>query len=425
MSNTPEVPKEQSRKMSRGSILRLVLVLIVAAVLVGLMVTRGIHERVDASGNVQKETVQLAIPAVAVVHPKVGQASNEIVLTGALRPFTEAPIYPRASGYIKQWSANLGDSVKSGQVLAEIDAPEMDLQFGQAEAALQQTRASLDQAQANLQQSKANEGLAKLTADRYRQLAEQGVAAAQDNDQRQAQYQASISNSAALEEAVKVSRANIASQEANLATLNQLRGYRMVRAPFDGVVTARNTDVGALVAAGNTNSTALELFHIAAVDKLRLFASVPEVYSGVAVAGLTADMTLEEFPGRHFRAHLVRTSGAIDPTNRTLLSEFEIDNASHELRPGSYAEVHLSLKSPAKSLLVPVSAVMYRPEGPRVGVVDAGGKARLAEVVLGKDYGNVVEVLSGVRETDDVIESPPDSLSTGLAVRIVGGTAGR
>ena len=423
MSNSPEQPMEQSQKLSRGSILRLVLLLTVIAILVGLMVTRGIHERVDAAGDVQKETVQLAIPAVAVVHPKVGDASNEIVLTGALRPFNEAPIYARASGYVKQWYVNLGDAVKSGQMLAEIDAPEMDLQFSQAEATIQQTKASLDQAQANLQQSKANEGLAKLTASRYEQLAAQGIVATQDNDQRQAQYQALVSNSAALEQAVKAARATIASQEANLAMLNQLRGYRVVRAPFDGVVTARNADVGALVAAGNTTTT-LELFHIAAVDKLRVFVSVPEVYSGVAVPGLTADMTLEEFPNRHFRASLVRTSGAIDPTTRSLLSEFEIDNTSRVLRPGSYAEVHLMLQSPGRSLLVPVSAVMYRPEGPRVGVVEAGGQARLAPVVLGKDYGNVVEVLSGISEKDDVIESPPDSLNTGMAVRVVSGTAG-
>jgi multidrug efflux pump subunit AcrA (membrane-fusion protein) len=424
MSNSPEVASDQNKKLSRGSIVRLVLFLLVVAILIGLVVARGIYARVDASADVQKETVQLAIPAVAVVHPKVGEAANEIVLTGSLRAFTEAPIYARASGYIKTWSANLGDTVKSGQLLAEIDAPEMDLQFSQAEATLQQTRAALDQAQANVQQSKANEGLAKLTADRYQQLEKDGIVAPQDNDQRQAQYQALISNTAALEQAVKVARATIASQEASLATLNQLRSYREVRAPFDGVVTARNTDLGALVNAGNPG-TAPELFHVASVEKLRLFASVPEVYAGVAVAGLTADMTLEEFPGRNFRARLVRTSGAIDPTTRSLLSEFEIDNSSRELRPGSYAEVHLSLKSPARALLVPVSAVMYRPEGPRIGVVEGGGQARLAEVALGKDYGNVVEVLSGLSEKDDVIESPPDSLNTGMAVRVVGGTVRR
>ncbi len=325
---------------------------------------------------------------------------------------------------MKRWNVNLGDHVTTGQVLAEIDAPEVDQQVNQAKANLQQAQAALAQAEANLKQGQANEGLAKLTADRWKQMADQGVVAQQDNDQRQAQYQALVANTQALEKAVGAARGNIAAVEANLAMLEQVQSYRTVRAPFDGVVTARNTDIGALVNAGNTGAAA-ELFHLAATDKLRVFVNIPESNSRAAVPGLTAEMTLDEFPNRKFPVKLVRTSGAMDPSTRTLLTEFEVDNRAGTLKPGSYAEVHLTMQATAKSLLIPVGAVLFRPEGAEVGVVDKDGKANLVRVTLGKDYGNQLEIISGISERDAVIETPPDSLTTGMVVRVVGGGGGK
>jgi len=242
-----------------------------------------------------------------------------MVLSGSIQAFTDAPIYARASGYIKKWYAALGDHVKEGQTLAEIEAPEVDQQVNQAMATVQQARAAVTQAEANLQQSQANESLTKVSAERWKDLADQGIFSKQDNDLKQSQFQAQHANSVALERAVSASRANVAASEANLAMLNQVQSYRVVKAPFDGVITARNTDIGALVVAGNTNN-APALFRMAATDKLRLYVSVPEANSRAAVPGLIADLTLAEFPDRRFQAKLVRSSGALDATTNTLLT---------------------------------------------------------------------------------------------------------
>lgn len=397
-------------------------VALLAVILLGIGIMRGIQARTSAAASVEENTAELAVTTVTVIHPQLGNATNELVLSGAIQAYTEAPIYARANGYVKRWTANLGERVKAGQVLAEIDAPEMDQQLNQARAAVEQAQAALAQSQANLQQAKANEGLAKLTADRWAQLAQQGIAAQQDNDQRQAQYQAQQANSLALERAVNASRASVSAAQANVATLEQMQSYRVVRAPFDGVVISRSVDIGALVAGANGNTTQ-EMFRIANTDRLRLYVSTPEEYSRATTAGLRADMTLVEFPGRHFEARLARTSGAIDANTRTLLTEFDIDNRNGELKPGAFAEVHLKLATPGKAVLVPVGAILFRPEGPQVGVVEEGSKARLVPVALGKDYGNQIQIVTGLSETDSVIETPPDSLSTGMVVRVIGDKA--
>lgn len=388
------------------------------AIALGMSIMRGIQTRTTAAASVKESTAELAIPAVSVAHPKRGDPTDELILSGAIQAYNEAPIYARANGYVKTWNVNLGERVKAGQVLAEIDAPEGDQQLAQARAAVEQAQAALAQAQANLQQSKANEGLAKISADRWKLLADQGIVAPQDNDQKQAQYQAQIANTLALERAISASQAAIAASKANAAALEQTQSYRTVRAPFDGVITSRSVDIGALVQGGTT--TTQEMFRIANTDKLRLFVSTPEENSRAAVPGLIADMTLIEFPGRTFKARLVRTSGAIDANTRTLLTEFEIDNSSGELKPGAFAEVHLHLDTPGQPMLVPVGAVLFRPEGPQVGVVDDSGKATLRQVTLGKDFGNQIEIVTGLKESDTVITTPPDSLATGMIVRVVG-----
>jgi len=415
---------EQERVSSSAAsrVLKWVFVLAVA-VLLAVVINRGIDSRIKAASIVKQETADLAIPAVTVAHPKLGESKQELVLPGNLQAFINAPIYARTSGYLKKWYADIGTSVKAGQVLADIDAPEQDQQLRQAKANLQQAQAALEQALANLQQSKANEEYAKVSADRWKQLAAQGVFSSQDNDQKQSQYQALVANSQALDKAIAAARSNVAAQEANIGLLEQLQDYRTVRAPFDGVITARNTDIGALINAGN-GGAAQELFHIAASQQLRVFVNVPEVSSRSAVPGVAAELVLTEFPGRKFHGKLVRTADAMDAASRTLLTEIDVDNSSGELRPGSYAEVHMALPG-GRALIVPVSSVLFRSEGLRVGVVRAGkagdGPVEMVPVTVGKDFGNEVEITSGITERDLIIESPSDSLTSGTVVRVIGG----
>jgi len=402
---------------ARSRTLRIVVLLVLAVLLAAGVVFWGINARIQTATAVKEVTQELAIPTVSVIHPKPGAMKNEVVLPGNIQAFTDSPIYARSSGYLKQWNIDIGGRVKAGQVLAIIEAPEIDQQVRQAKATLQQTQASLDQALANQQQGKANEELARVTAQRWQNLVTKGAVSRQENDQYQAQYQAQVANLNALEQAIAAARSNIAAAEANLARLQEMQGYETVKAPFDGIVTARNTDVGALVNAGN-GGPAQELFHLAATAKLRVYVSVPQADSRAADPGIKAYLTLSEFPGRHFAGELVRTSGAIDPATRTLLTEVDVDNASGELRPGAYAEVHLMIPEGSRSLILPVNVLLFRGEGLRVGVV-RDGKAELVPVILGKDYGNEVEVVSGLNENDGVISNPPDSLASGVPVQVV------
>ena len=395
----------------------LILILCVAAV-VALVVARGINDRVASANAVRVETAKVAIPAVSVIAPKMGAMQNEIVLPGNVQAFKDAPIYARASGYLKKWYVDIGGKVKAGQLLADIDAPEIDQQVRQAQAGLEQAKASFEQATANFEQGRSNQQLAKVTAGRWNSLVEKGAVSKQDNDQYQAQYQAQDANLRALEKAVAASRSNVAALEADVARLTELQNYKQVRAPFDGVVTARNTDTGALINAGN-GGAAQELFHIAAVSPLRVYVNVPEASSRGAIPGVPAKLTLAEFPGRRFPGKVVRVAGAMDAASRTLLTEVEVNNDAGTLLPGSYAQVHLKLAAASPSLIVPVGAILFRGEGQRVGIVRNGNKAELAVVVVGKDYGTEVEILSGLAPTDQVIENPPDSLVAGMEVRVV------
>jgi RND family efflux transporter MFP subunit len=410
------IPPELSRP--RSSKLRVAVLFVLAVVVVAGMVFWGINARIQTAAAVKETTRELAIPDVSVIHPKPGAVKNEVVLPGNVQAFTDSPIYARSSGYLKQWFVDIGGRVKAGEQLAIIEAPELDQQVTQAKATIQQAQAALDQAIANEAQGKANEELARVNADRWKNLVAKGAVSRQENDQYQAQYQAQAANLNALEQAIAAARSNIAADQANLGRLQEMQRYEIVRAPFDGIVTARNIDVGALINAGN-GGPAQELFHLAAIAKLRVYVSVPQADSRAAVAGLKCYLTLTEFPGRRFQGELVRTSGAIDQATRTLLSEVDVDNASGELRPGAYAEVHLMIPEGSRSLILPVSALIFRSEGLRVGVVRDGNRAELVPIILGKDYGNEVEVVSGIAENDLVIANPPDSLSSGAAVQIV------
>ena len=419
MIETPTYPKAVRRPPASGfaRAVKIVLVVVVLAVLGGV-IYEGIRARIRAAASVKSETLDLAVPSVSVVRPKLGSATNEVVLPGNIQAFMDSPIYARASGYLKQWYTDIGTRVKAGQPLAEIDAPELDQQVSQAQGAISQAQAAVEQAAANLQQGRANEELARVTAQRWSNLVTKGAVSRQENDTYQAQFHAQEANVEALEKAVAAARSNLAVTQANLRRLEDLQAFKIVRAPFDGIITARNTDYGALINAGN-GGPAQELFHIAAIKKLRVFVNVPQAYARSAVQGTPAELTLPEFPGRRFRGQLVRTAEAMDAGTRTLLAEVDLDNATGELRPGAYAEVHLMLPASFHSVIVPVSAILFRKEGLRLGVVRDGNKAQLVPVVLGKDYGTEVEVVSGVTPQDQVITDPPDSLISGAAVRVV------
>jgi len=423
MIEVPTYPKPVHTRPRSGlaRAVKIVLVLVVLAVVAGV-IYRGIRSRISTATAVKQETLYLAVPSVSVVHPKLGSATNEVVLPGSIQAFIDSPIYARASGYVKAWYTDIGTRVKAGQALAEIDAPELDQQVTQAKGALAQTQAAVEQAVANLQQGRANEELARVTAQRWSNLVMKGAVSRQENDTYQAQYQAQAASVESLAKAVAAARSNLDAAQANLGRLQDLQAFKIVRAPFDGVITARNTDYGALINAGN-GGPAQELFHIAAIKKLRVFVNVPQAHARSAVAGTPADLTLAEFPGRRFRGQLVRTAEAMDAGTRTLLSEVDLDNSTGELRPGAYAEVHLLLPASVRSVIIPVSAILFRKEGLRLGVLREGNKVQLMPVVLGKDYGNEVEVVSGIMPEDQVIMDPPDSLMSGSVVRVVAANA--
>jgi RND family efflux transporter MFP subunit len=412
----------RSRPASGVARLARVALVIAAVALLAVFIYRGIRGRIQTASAVRQETLDLSVPTVSIAHPKLGSMTNEVILPGSIQAFIDSPIYARASGYVKEWYTDIGTRVKAGQALAEIDAPELDQQVSQAKGALAQAQAAVDQASANLQQGRANEQLARVTATRWSNLVSKGAVSRQENDTYQAQFQAQVANVEALEKAVAAARSNLAVAQANLGRLEDLQAFKIVRAPFDGVITGRNTDYGALINAGNGGPTQ-ELFHIASISKLRVFVNVPQAYARSANAGVPAFLTLAEFPGRRFQGKLVRTAEAMDAGTRTLLAEVDLDNASGELRPGAYAEVHLVLPASVPSVIIPVSAILFRKEGLRVGVVRAENKVELMPVVLGKDYGSEVEVASGITADDQVIADPPDSLISGTTVRIVAANA--
>jgi RND family efflux transporter MFP subunit len=348
----------------------------------------GVSTRTRALSVVAQETRQQAVPAVAVVKAMSAPPQEEIVLPGTMQAFSDAPIYARTTGYLKKWYVDIGARVHTGQLLADIDTPELDQQ--------------LLQARADLATSQANARLAQTTAERYRDLIQSDSVSRQDLDN-------ANGNLEAREAAVESSRANV-------KRLEQLQSFRRIEAPFDGVITARNTDVGALIDSGGN---AKELFHLAAVHRLRVFVNVPQVYSRAARPGLTAELTLKEFPGRRFTGTLARTSNSIDVASRTLLTEIDVDNARGELLPGSYAEVHIKLPTAATALRLPVDALIFKSEGLQVATIDAANRVALVAVTAGRDFGDSVEIVAGLSGSERIVSNPPDSLENGQIVRVV------
>jgi RND family efflux transporter MFP subunit len=367
--------------------------LVIAVVLVAGLLASGIWSRVKARTTLNAETDQAAVTAVSVVLPKRTAPAQQIVLPGNVEPFITSPVYARTNGYLKKWYFDIGAHVKQGQLLAVIETPELDQQ--------------LEQSISNLDTAKANLALAEITRNRYQGLLKSNAVSQQDVDNAVGTYNAN--------------KAIVEANQANVKQLQALQSFEKVYAPFDGVITARNTDIGDLINSGSSSNVKTDLFHIAQPRVLRVYVNVPEEYSRGMKVGMTANLSLSEFPGRSFQGKLVRTADAINMTTRTLLIEIDVDNPTGTLLTGSYAEVHLAIPAQASTFLLPVNTLLFRSEGLRVGIVK-NGKVVLAAVTPGHDFGDEIEIVSGLQPDDQVIINPPDSIVTGQEVQIVQAT---
>jgi len=375
---------------SPGSKVTRAVMLLLMVIVVALVVVWGISSRHQADAQLSQETHDLAIPTVSVIHPKAGAPQQEIVIPGDMQPYTDAPIFARTNGYLKKWYADIGANVKAGQLLAEIDSPEVDQQ-------LQQARADLATAQANL-------SLAEITATRYKDLLKTDSVAQQDVDNANGNFEAR--------------RTAVESAQSNVKRLEQLQSFEKVFAPFDGMITARNTDIGQLIDSGSSGGTARELFHIAAMNPLRVYVNVPQFDSPEIRPGLHAELALTEFPGRRFQGTVVRSSGAIDNATRTLLTEVDVDNSARLLKPGGYVEVHLKLPSPVNTFTLPVNATIFKSAGLQVAIVKNGKTISLIPVTPGRDFGTEIEIVAGLKSDEWVVLNPSDSLTEGAVVRV-------
>lgn len=385
---SPESPSSRANGNRRRISRRWLLVAALLAV-VTLTLSFGLQPRLQARENLAKDAANRSAMVVSVIRAKETDATRELVLPGNIRAYSDTPIYARTSGYLKRWYADIGKRVKAGELLAEIDTPEIDDQ-------LQQARADLANAEAEYR-------LAESTNTRWEALLKTDSVSKQEVEERRGAF-------ASRKAAVEAARFNV-------ARLQKLQSFKRLTAPFDGVITARNTDIGALVDAGSSTPSR-ELFHLASTQRMRVYVNVPQAYAAEAVPGVEAELTLAEYPGRRFKGSLVRNTQAIDTASRTLLAEVEVPNPTGELLPGAYAEVHLKLGVSNRALLLPVNALLFRPEGVMVALVKQE-RTELVKIALGRDFGTEVEVVSGLAPTDDIVINPSDSLMSGVSVRVV------
>ncbi|HMF74551.1 MAG TPA: efflux RND transporter periplasmic adaptor subunit [Bryobacteraceae bacterium] len=384
IQNSPQ-QSEQAEK-PKALLKALSIVAGVAVLAIVAVIVSGISSRRVEAGKLVRTTQISAPEPVSIVHPQFSATAEELVLPGNMEAYVEAPIYARTHGYLKSWYFDIGARVHQGQLLAEIETPEEDQQ--------------LEQAQADLKTAQANMNLAKTTAVRWQSLLKKNAVSTQETDQ-------AVSDFAAKQAAVDSSAANV-------RRLEQLQAYEKVYAPFDGVITARQTDLGSLIDGG---SSPRELFHLAAINKLRVYVPVPEVSAATIHTGEQVELTSDEFPNQVFHGTIVRNSSAIDPASRTLNVEVDVDNPTGKLLPGSYAFVHIKASGTARVLTVPANTLLFRAQGLQVGVVRQG-RAELVPITIGRDYGATVEVSSGLQRTDAVILDPSDSLISGAAVKV-------
>jgi RND family efflux transporter MFP subunit len=385
-TNQPPASGAHGPDGRRGRGKGLVVLAIVVVICVGLA-GWGVRSRARTLAEVTQETRELAVLTVAVVQPARDTGEQEIVLPGTIQPFADAPIYARTSGYVRKWYADLGAHVKTGQLLADIDTPEVEQE-------LQAAKADLATADANLK-------LAQTTAQRYDGLAQSRAVSTQDHDNATGNLEAR--------------RTAVDSARFNVQRLQQLQGFAKIYAPFDGVITARNLDVGALV---EPNNGARELFHISSTRTLRVFVNVPQVYSPLMKTGLNVDLTLPEFQDRRFPGRIARTAGAIDLASRTLLVEIEVQNQKGELLTGSYVQAHFKIAARTATVRVPVNTLLFRGEGTQVATVDAQSRVHLQNVTIQRDLGTELEIASGLTGNEQIIVNPSDSIDNGQTVRV-------
>lgn len=364
---------------------RYVLILVGVALVLAIW---GIVSRLSARNALERRSAAAAVATVTTVQPHPGPGSDSLVLPGSVQAFYEAPIYARTNGYVKIWHTDIGTPVKKGQLLAEIETPEVDQE-------LRQARADLATAEANYQ-------LARTTNERWKGLLATESVSQQDADQR--------AGDAAAKAAARQSAA------ANVARLQELESFKRVLAPFDGVVTQRNTDIGALINAGQTTGNAL--FRVADLQRLRIYVSVPQPYASSIHQGMTADLVFADHPGKRYGAAVANTARALDASSRTLQVELQIDNARGELLPGSYAQVYFTLSGADNTLRIPVNTVLFRTDGLKVAVLDAQHRVHLRSITQGRDFGTEIEVLTGLAANDVLVANPPDSISDGAQVRV-------
>ncbi len=389
MSEHAGAPVGPPPKLPVWSWIGIALLVCAAAGAVAYAVVIGVRGRVEAADALKRRTLDMSIPAVTVFHPRRGAAVEEVVLPGNAQAYVATPVWARTNGYLKAWYFDIGAHVKAGQLLAEIETPEVDKE--------------LDQARADLATAQANYDLSQTTATRYQSLFKSDSVAKQDVDDRVGDLNAK--------------KATVDSAKYNLQRLEEMQRFEKVYAPFDGVITTRNIDIGALINAG-ANAPGKELFDIAATNRLRVYVNVPQQYSRAVAPGAAADLTQAEYPGRRFAGKIVRNAEAIDPASRTLLTEVDVENPTGELLPGAFLSVHLKLRTPGVSMMIPANALIFRAEGLQAAVV-RDNKAELRTITIGRDYGTEVEVVSGISPGDEVIENPSDSLLSGAEVRII------
>ncbi|MCX5817492.1 MAG: efflux RND transporter periplasmic adaptor subunit [Proteobacteria bacterium] len=358
----------------------------VVAVLVIIGIVAGLIPRLHQRAGLRAETKESSVPTVAVVSPKPGQSASNLSLPAEIKALVETPIYARANGYLKRRLVDIGSQVKEGQLLAEIDAPELNQELARARAQLNQAEAAL--------------GLSKVTADRWAGLLKTASVSEQENAEKQAD--------------LKLKTASTEYARAEARRLEKLESFTRITAPFTGAITARNIDTGDLIVAGSGK----ELFHLAQTGNLRVFVQVPQTMARGIRSGQTADMTVSELPGRTFKPRVIRTAGVMASDSRTLLVELELKNPKGEIMAGGYAQVRFTEAKMEAALTLPANTVLFRPEGPQVGIVQPDGKVELRTVKLGRDFGQTIEILTGVSPKDRVIVNPSDSLATGALVSV-------
>jgi RND family efflux transporter MFP subunit len=405
-----EKPPARASKLTLAVLGLLVIVLVVAAFFAGYIPQSKRQAMLVAEANTEEETA----PTVNVMKVTRSSSRSELVLPGNIQAIAESPILARSGGYIKRRYVDIGDRVTEGQLVADIDAPDLDQQVKQAKASVDQAQSNIQQMTANLAQGQSNEQLAKITAQRWANLVAKGVVSRQDNDTYQAQYEAQKANVQSLTQAIAVSRNNLGAAEANLNRLTEMQGYLKVRAPFAGVITLRNVDAGTLVTEGTTL-----LFRVAQTDRLRTYINVPQSDAGSVHVGQPAKLSIPGLSSRTFPGTVTRTSNSLDPSTRTLLTEVQVANTDGALIPGMYALVDLTTPRKDPPLLIPGDTLVMRSDGPQVATVTLDRKVHYQRIQLGRDFGETIEVLSGLEDGQQVIVNPGDSVQENRTVNPV------